>query len=187
MAGGIVRIAQELSIVPALTVAENVFLRSEPRRAGFVHRRELRRRYAQLAARAGFDTDGDAIAGTLRTADQQKTEILRALGRDAELIVMDEPTAALSRPDVETLHEIIRRLARAGTTIVLVSHFLGEVLTLADEVTILRDGHLVGSTPPPARPRNRCLTQCSAGLSAPPSRSGGPLLTTPPWFCRWPG
>ncbi len=68
---------------------------------------------------------------------------MRALGRNAELIVMDEPTAALSGPDVAALHEVIRRLARSGTTVVLVSHLLGEVLALADEVTILRDGHVV--------------------------------------------
>jgi rhamnose transport system ATP-binding protein len=147
MVSGIVRIAQELSIVPALTVAQNVFLGSEPRRAGFENRRELRRRYAQLATRAGFELDGEANAGALRTADQQKAEILRALGRDAELIVMDEPTAALPRRDVAILHEIIRRLARAGTTIVLVSHFLREVLELADDVSILRDGHLIASAP----------------------------------------
>ncbi len=73
-------------------------------------------------------------------------EILRALGRNAGLIVMDEPTAALSRPDVIKLHEVIRRLAAAGTTIVLVSHFLGEVLELADQVTVLRDARVVRTT-----------------------------------------
>ncbi len=143
---GIAGIAQELSIIPALSVAENVFLGAEPRR-GLLRRRELRRRYAELAARTGFDLDGDANAGTLRTAAQQKTEILRALNSRARLIVMDEPTAALSRPDVETLHDIIRGLARAGTTIVLVSHFLGEVLELADEITVLRDGRVAASAP----------------------------------------
>jgi rhamnose transport system ATP-binding protein len=147
IASGIARIAQELSIVPGLSVAQNVFLGHEPRRSILLNRRELRRRYADLAGRAGLEVAGDASAGSLRTADQQKVEILRALGRDAELIVMDEPTAALARPDVLTLHEIIRRLARAGTTIVLVSHFLGEVLELADDVTVLRDGHVVMSSP----------------------------------------
>jgi len=73
-------------------------------------------------------------------------EILRALCRNAELIVMDEPTASLSGPDVAALHEVIRQLARSGTTVVLVSHLLGEVLELADEVTILRDGHVVRTT-----------------------------------------
>lgn len=147
MANGIVQIAQELSIVPALSVAENVFLGVEPRRAGLLRRRELRGRYAELAGRTGFGLEGEANAGSLRIADQQKTEILRALNREAKLIVMDEPTAALSRPDVAALHDIIRRLARAGTTIVLVSHFLGEVLELADDITILRDGRVAASSP----------------------------------------
>ena len=144
---GVIVIAQELAILPSLTVAENVFLGVEPRRAGFQRRRELRRRYRELAASAGFELDGDAMAGTLRTADQQKVEILRALSRNAQLIVMDEPTAALSRPDAAALHAIIRQLAEAGTTVVLVSHFLSEVLELADEVTILRDGRLVRTVP----------------------------------------
>ncbi len=146
ISAGIVLIAQELSVAPALTVAENVFLGAEPRTAGVVRSRALRRRYAELAAGAGFDLSGEANAGSLRTADQQKVEILRALGRDAELIVMDEPTAALSGPDVIKLHEVIRRLAAGGTTIVLVSHFLGEVLQLADQITILRDGRVVRTT-----------------------------------------
>ena len=144
---GVILIAQELAIAGSLTVAENVFLGVEPRRAGFQNRRELRRRYAELAASVGFELDGDANAGRLRTADQQKVEILRALCRNAQLIVMDEPTAALSRPDAEALHVVVRQLARSGTTVVLVSHFLSEVLELADEVTILRDGRLVQTVP----------------------------------------
>ena len=82
-------------------------------------------------------------AGRLRTAEQQKVEILRALSRKAELIVMDEPTAALSGHETRQLHEIVRSLAAAGTSILLISHFLREVLELADTVTVLRDGHLV--------------------------------------------
>ena len=144
---GVILIAQELATVPSLTVAENVFLGVEPRQAGFQNRRELRRRYAELAASVGFELDGDANVGRLRTADQQKVEILRALCRNAQLIVMDEPTAALSRPDAEALHLVVRQLARSGTTVVLVSHFLNEVLELADEVTILRDGRLVQTVP----------------------------------------
>ena len=144
---GVILIAQELATVPSLTVAENVFLGVEPRQAGFQNRRELRRRYTELAASVGFELDGDANVGRLRTADQQKVEILRALCRNAQLIVMDEPTAALSRPDAEALHLVVRQLARSGTTVVLVSHFLNEVLELADEVTILRDGRLVQTVP----------------------------------------
>jgi ribose transport system ATP-binding protein len=144
---GVILIAQELAVVPSLTVEQNVFLGVEPRQAGFQNRRELRRRYRELAATVGFALDGAANAGSLRTADQQKVEILRALSRNAQLIVMDEPTAALSRPDIEALHVVIRQLASQGTTVVLVSHFLGEVLELANEVTILRDGRLVQTVP----------------------------------------
>ncbi len=163
ISAGVALIGQELSVAPALSVAENVFLGAEPRTAGFVRGRALRRRFAELAGGAGFDLSGDVSAGSLRTADQQKVEILRALGRDAELIVMDEPTAALSRPDVIKLHEVIRRLAAGGTTIVLVSHFLGEVLELADQVTVLRDGRRgPHHRSRPARRRHPCSTRCSA-------------------------
>ncbi len=144
---GVSLIAQELAIMGSLTVEQNVFLGVEPSQAGFQNRRELRRKYNELAASVGFALDGGANAGSLRTADKQKVEILRALCRNAQLIVMDEPTAALSRPDVEALHAVIRQLAKNGTTVVLVSHFLGEVLELADEVTILRDGRLVQTVP----------------------------------------
>jgi rhamnose transport system ATP-binding protein len=140
---GVAAISQEPSLVPQLTVAENVYLGSEPRRLGFVRRRALRQAYADLAARAGFDLPGQARALNLRTAEQQKAEILRALSRDARIIVMDEPSAALSAPETAQLHEIVRALAQRGTTILLISHFLREVLALADAVTVLRDGKVV--------------------------------------------
>ena len=136
-------ISQEPFVVPQLTVAENVFLGVEPRTASVLRRRKLREEYAELAESAGFELDGSLPAGTLRTAEQQKLEILRALSRDAQLIVMDEPSAALSARETIQLHEIIDRLAYAGKTIILISHFLREVLDLADEVTVLRDGKLV--------------------------------------------
>lgn len=140
---GIATIAQELALVPALTVAENVFLGREPRSAGFVGRRALRRQFVELAAGTGFELNPDAKVGSLRTADQQKVEILRALARGASFIIMDEPTAALSGHDTELLHGIVRRLAASGNTVLLISHYLAEVLELADTVTILRDGRLI--------------------------------------------
>jgi simple sugar transport system ATP-binding protein/ribose transport system ATP-binding protein len=142
---GIAMIAQELLVVPRLSVAENVFLGAEPRRLLWVRRRALRRRFDALAQDAGFGLPADRPAGRMRTAEQQQLEILRALARDARLIVMDEPSAALSGPDTTRLHEIIRSLARAGKTVLLVSHYLREVLELADTVTVLRDGRLVRS------------------------------------------
>ena len=144
---GVAVIAQEPSVVPMLTVAENVLLGSEPRGGGFVRRRALSRRYGQLAEEAGFHLRGATPAGRLRTAEQQQVEILRALARDARVVVMDEPSAALSGPDTARLHEIVRALAAAGKTIILISHFLREVLELSDTVTVLRDGRVVETTP----------------------------------------
>ena len=184
LGAGIAMIAQELSVVPQLSVAQNVFLGAEPRQAGWVRRRALRKRYDELASRAGFELPADRPAGRLRTAEAQQGEILRALSRDAELIVMDEPSAALSGPDTERLHEIIRSLAGSGKTILLVSHFLREVLELADVVTILRDGQLV-RTSPAAEESEDSLIQGMLGrpLGAafpekPPAPAGKPVALT---------
>jgi simple sugar transport system ATP-binding protein/ribose transport system ATP-binding protein len=144
---GIATIAQELALVPALSVAENVFLGREPRSLGWIGRRKLRAEYVALAQRTGFDLDPDVPVGALRTADQQKVEILRALARGASLIIMDEPTAALSGHDTELLHGVVRQLAATGHTVLLISHYLSEVLELCDTVTILRDGRLVRTAP----------------------------------------
>lgn len=147
LAAGIATIAQELALAPARSVMENVYLGVEPRRWGVVQTRELRRRFDALIARTGFDVDAEAEVGDLRTAEQQKVEILRAMARDARLILMDEPTASLTADETERLLDIVRRLAASGTAIVLVSHFLEEVLAVSDEVTVMRDGHLVRTAP----------------------------------------
>jgi simple sugar transport system ATP-binding protein/ribose transport system ATP-binding protein len=143
---GLAAIAQELTLVPSLSVIENVFLGREATRAAILDGRALRRRYAELDASTGFAIPGDARVGSLRVADQQKVEILRALARDAKLIVMDEPTAALTQDEAERLFDVMRALRDRGTTIIYVSHFLHEVLALADTVTVLRDGIVVQST-----------------------------------------
>jgi simple sugar transport system ATP-binding protein/ribose transport system ATP-binding protein len=161
---GVATIAQELAIVPELSAAANVFLGVEPRRSGCVQRRELRRRYTSLCRSVGLSVPADSTAGRLRTADQQKLEILRAVARDAELIVMDEPSAALTRDEARHLHDAIRSLRERGRTIVLVSHFLGEVLELADSVTVLRDGSVVRSGPCSAE-TERSLIEAMLGRS----------------------
>ncbi len=144
---GIALVAQEVAVVPRRTVAENVYLGMEPRRYGFVQRRRLRERFERLVRDAGFEVPADAIVGALSIAKQQQVEILRALARDAELIVFDEPTASLSATEVERFHDIVRRLATSGRTVILVSHFLTEVLALADTITVLRDGRVVRTGP----------------------------------------
>jgi rhamnose transport system ATP-binding protein len=147
LAAGIATIAQELALVPARSVMENVYLGVEPRRFGVVQREELRRRFDRLNERTGFGLRAEALVGDLRTAEQQKVEILRAIARNARLILMDEPTASLTSDETERLLAIVRRLAASGAAIVLVSHFLDEVLAVADEVTVMRDGRIVRTSP----------------------------------------
>src|SRR4051794_33683298 len=123
---GIATIAQEIALVPARTVMENVLLGIEPNAAGVVRSREVRERFDELNERTGFALQPLAIVRTLRTAEQQKVEILRAIARDARLLLMDEPTAALTRDETDRLLETIRALAAGGTAVVLVSHYLEE-------------------------------------------------------------
>ena len=144
---GLTMIAQELALVPKRTVIENVFLGVETSTLGFVNRGSLRARFDELNDQTGFGLPGDALVGSLRVADQQKVEIMRAIARNARLIVMDEPTAALTVDEAEKLFETVRRLREEGTAIVYVSHFLQEVLDLVDCVTVMKDGRIVRTTP----------------------------------------
>jgi ABC-type sugar transport system ATPase subunit len=144
---GIALVAQEVALVPQLTVAQNVFLGAEPRRAGFIDRGALDGRFQRLAAESGFALVGGATVGSLPLAQQQQVEILRAMAREADLIVLDEPSASLSAQEVLRLHEVVRSLQASGRTVILVSHFLAEVLELADTVTVLRDGRVVRTGP----------------------------------------
>ena len=147
LADGITMISQELTLVPKLGVMENVFLGMESQRVGVLQRDEMRQRYESLTARSGFSVPTDRLVAKMRVADQKKVEILRSIARNAQLIVMDEPTAALSAEEAEKLFDIVRLLRDAGTTIVFVSHFLEQVLSLADTVTVLRNGIVVRTSP----------------------------------------
>ena len=144
---GVTIIAQEPTLVPHRSVLENVFLGIESGRAGVVDEGVLRRRYSELVEQAQLVLPPGRLARTLRVADQQKVEVLRTMARDARLVVMDEPTSALTADEAERLFEVVRRLRERGTTIIYVSHFLEEVLALVDTVTVLRDGRLVRTAP----------------------------------------
>lgn len=157
LADGTTIIAQELNLVPSLTVLQNVFLGAESRRLGFLRPGTQLQEYEALAHRAGFSVPPHAPVKTLRVADQQKVEILRALARRSSLIIMDEPTAALATDEVERLHAIVRNLRATGTTVVYVSHHLAEVLALADTVTILRNGELIRTDPAAAETRRSLI------------------------------
>ncbi len=144
---GITALQQEIALVPKRTVLENVFLGRETRRLGIVDRGDLRRRYDALREQFDLGVDPDAVVETLRLADQQKVEVLRAIVRDARVIVFDEPTAMLTADETATLLATVDRLRAQGKTIIYVSHFLEEVLEIADAVTVLRNGHVVQTTP----------------------------------------
>jgi ABC-type sugar transport system ATPase subunit len=147
LADGITIIAQEPTLVPHRSVQENVYLGVEGGRAGIVDDRRTSRRFAALVRESGIELAPRRLARTLRVADQQKVEVLRAIARDAKLFVMDEPTSALTTDESDRLFEVIKRLRDRGATVVYVSHFLPEVLALADTVTVLRDGRLVRTSP----------------------------------------
>ena len=142
---GLVGIAQELSLMATRSVADNIMLGREITRGPVVSERRNRAAALKIMESCGMALDPDRIVGTLPVFDRQKVEIARALGRDARLIVLDEPTARLPPAATRHLHATVRRLAQAGKAIVYVSHFLEEVLALADKVTILRNGCLIRS------------------------------------------
>jgi ABC-type sugar transport system ATPase subunit len=143
---GIAMIHQELNLMPFMTVAENIWIGREPTSAlGFVDHRELHRRTADLLRRLAIPTDPDAPVGELSVAERQMVEIARAVSHDADVLIMDEPTSALTQHEVRHLFEMIRALKARGKAIVYITHRLGEVFEIADEISVLRDGRLVGA------------------------------------------
>lgn len=147
LAAGIAVITQEIALVPNATVEDNVLLGIEPATAGVVRRRERRQRFNELNEQTGLGLSPGAAVRTLRVATQQMVEVMRAIARGARLIVMDEPTAALTQNETERLLEIIRKLAAEGTSVLLVSHYLEELLSVCDEITVMRDGAVVKTSP----------------------------------------
>ena len=146
-AAGIAIIYQEFNLVPGLSARENIFLGQEVTRAGFIAADEERGRVRELFARLGADIDPELPCGELSVAEQQEVEIAKALSQNARLIVMDEPTAALSPSEVERLLEVVGELKAQGIGIIYISHRLNEIFEIADRVTVLRDGGHVGTKP----------------------------------------
>jgi ABC-type sugar transport system ATPase subunit len=144
---GVAVIYQEFNLVPGLTAAENIFLGQEVSRAGFVAVKRERQRAAGLFQRLGVGIDLGVPCRRLTTAQQQLVEIAKALAFEARIIVMDEPTAALTSHEAERLFAIIRGLRRQGIAIIYISHRLEEIFAIADRVTVLRDGANVGGGP----------------------------------------
>ncbi|MBG6166498.1 ribose transport system ATP-binding protein [Labrenzia sp. EL_195] len=143
---GITIMHQELSLVPDMTVAENVMLGHEPKFAGLlIDKKTLRSQASSALARFGFKLDVDTPVKDLRVGEQQLVEIARALLMDARLLIMDEPTSALSQTEADILMEVVRDLALQGVAIIYISHRMDEVFEISDRVTVLRDGDLIGT------------------------------------------
>ncbi len=145
MHAGISVIYQELSLIPALSVTENIFLSQEKVKGKILlDRKAMRKRVVEIIERSGFTISPDDIVETLSVAQQQTVEIMKALLNDAKLIIMDEPTASLNTKESEALFKIIDNLKSQGKAIIYISHRLEEVYAMSDRLTVLRNGEVVG-------------------------------------------
>jgi len=144
---GIAVIAQELALVPDMSVAENVMLGREPVSRGFIRWDRLEAAAREALARVGADFDADRPVRSLGVGQQQMVEIARALDKRSEILVLDEPTAALTESDARRLLGLIRELASRGVASIYVSHRLDEVFSVAQRITVLRDGRSIASAP----------------------------------------
>ena len=145
---GIGMVHQERSLVPRLSVAENIFAGRQPTVFGRIDRRAMRRRAGELLAALDSKIAPDRLVATLSPAEQQMVEIAKALSFDLRLLILDEPTAALTLAETERLFAIVRGLAATGVAVIYISHRLAEVFGLADAITVLKDGRITGNVTP---------------------------------------
>jgi ribose transport system ATP-binding protein len=145
---GVGMIFQEMSLVPTLTVAQNIFLNNEAKSpAGLIDDNAAARRSRELFATLGVEIDPQALVANLSAGQRQLTEIVKAISRDVKILILDEPTTALSGGEVDKLFSLLRRLKSEGVAIVYVSHRMDEITRIADRATILRDGRRVITAP----------------------------------------
>jgi ribose transport system ATP-binding protein len=147
---GVVMIPQELDLVPGLDIAANLFLGNEHTRGGVLSHRRMRVEAQELLHRAGVSLDASLPVANLRMGERQLVAIAKALAAQARILIMDEPTAALSAVEADHLFTVVRELRGRGVGIVYISHRLEEVPRIADRVTVMRDGAVVGQTTPDA-------------------------------------
>jgi simple sugar transport system ATP-binding protein len=145
---GIGMVHQHFQLVPVLTVTENVMLGNESTRGPFLNRRAARARILEIAQHYGLEVDPDALVQDLSVGVQQRVEIIKALYRKADILILDEPTAVLTPQEAEGLFQIMRTLVERGVSIIFISHKLKEVLEICDHVIVLRGGKVVGHADP---------------------------------------
>jgi ABC-type uncharacterized transport system ATPase subunit len=145
---GIGMVHQHFMLIPVMSVAENIVLASEPHRGVFLDYGAARRRVRELSERYGLLVDPDARIENISVGQQQRVEILKALYRGADILILDEPTAVLTPQEAQELFEIVRSLTSQGKSVIFISHKLHEVLEIADRVSVLRRGKLVDTVDP---------------------------------------
>ncbi len=155
---GITMIYQELNLIPQLSVTENVFLGNEIERGPLLDWPEMHRRARQLLARLHLKIDPRVKVNTLGVAQQQMVEVAKALHHQSDLIIMDEPTSALSLNEIQDLFSIIRQLKAEGVAVIYISHHLEETFEVSDRITVLRDGRLVSTQPTRSLDENRLIS-----------------------------
>ena len=148
IARGIGMVHQHFQLIPVFTVTENVVLGDEVTKGPLLDMATARARIVEIAERYGLDVDPDALVGDLWVGQQQRVELVKALFRDAEILILDEPTAVLTPGEVDDFFEVVRSLVDRGISIVFITHKLREVLSVADRITVLRNGRTVGSADP---------------------------------------
>lgn len=145
---GVGMVHQHFQLVPVMSVAENIILGDEPGRFGLINKKEAYAEVRALSERYGLEVDPAAIVEDLPVGMQQRVEILKALRKEVDLLILDEPTAVLTPQETDELLGVVRALAEGGVGVILITHKLREVMAAADRVVVLRDGKVVGTTSP---------------------------------------
>lgn len=145
---GVGMVHQHFQLVPVMSVAENIILGDEPGRFGLINKKEAYAEVRALSERYGLEVDPAAIVEDLPVGMQQRVEILKALRKEVDLLILDEPTAVLTPQETDELLGVVRALAKEGVGVILITHKLREVMAAADRVVVLRDGKVVGTTSP---------------------------------------
>ncbi|HLL52967.1 MAG TPA: ATP-binding cassette domain-containing protein, partial [Myxococcaceae bacterium] len=182
IARGIGMVHQHFMLLPTLSVAENVVLGREPRRRGMLDMEAARAQVAETCRRFGFTLDPRAVVGELSVGSQQKVEIVKALHRGAQVLILDEPTAVLTPQESDELFAVTRELASAGHTVIFISHKLREVLSVASRIYVMRRGKLVAEVKAAETNAEALATLMVGERTAEPTPSGsastrGPVVT----------
>lgn len=182
IAHGIGMVHQHFMLIPVMTVTENVMLGVESTMGGVVlDRLEAAHRIRAISEQYGLEVDPDAYVGDLPVGVQQRVEIIKTLYRNADILILDEPTAVLTPQEIEELFDIIRSLVDQGKSIIFISHKLREVLTIANRITVLRDGRVVGTTEPAQTNQHELATmmvgrEVLLEVERKPTEPAGPVL-----------